>query len=183
MASAAKAASLIDEAAGAGAKLIVFPEAFIGGYPKGNSFGTPVGMRKPGGRDAYRRYHEAAIDLGGEEVAAIAEATARTGAFIVIGVIERDAGTLYCTALFFDGERGLVAKHRKLMPTGAERLIWGFGDGSTMPVIETPLGRLGAVICGENYMPMLRMGMYDRSEERRVGKESVSTGRSVGGPV
>src|SRR3546814_3437683 len=119
--SAAKAASLIDEAAGAGAKLIVFPEAFIGGYPKGNSFGTPVGMRKPGGRDAYRRYHEAAIDLGGEEVAAIAEATARTGAFIVIGVIERDAGTLYCTALFFDGERGLVAKHRKLMPTGAER--------------------------------------------------------------
>lgn len=162
MASAAKAASLIDEAAGAGAKLIVFPEAFIGGYPKGNSFGTPVGMRKPEGRDAYRRYHEVAIDLGGEEVAAIAEATARTGAFVVIGVIERDAGTLYCTALFFDGDRGLVAKHRKLMPTGAERLIWGFGDGSTMPVIETPLGRIGAVICWENYMPMLRMAMYDQ---------------------
>lgn len=160
--SAAKAAALIEEAAGSGAKLIVFPEAFIGGYPKGNSFGTPVGMRKPEGRDAYRRYHEAAIDLDGEEVAVIAEATARTGAFVVVGVIEREAGTLYCTALFFDGERGLVAKHRKLMPTGAERLIWGFGDGSTLPVIETPLGRIGAVICWENYMPMLRMAMYDQ---------------------
>lgn len=161
-ASAAKAAALVDEAAAAGAQLIVFPEAFIGGYPKGNSFGTPVGMRKPEGRDAYRRYHEAAIDLDGEEVAAIAEAAARTGAFVVVGVIERDVGTLYCTALFFDGGRGLVAKHRKLMPTGAERLIWGFGDGSTLPVIDTPLGRIGAVICWENYMPMLRMAMYDQ---------------------
>lgn len=161
-ASAAKAAALIGEASEAGAKLIVFPEAFIGGYPKGNSFGTPVGMRKPEGRDAYRRYHEVAIDLDGEEVAAIAEAAARTGAFVVVGVIERDAGTLYCTALFFDGERGLVAKHRKLMPTGAERLIWGFGDGSTLPVLDTPLGRIGAVICWENYMPMLRMAMYDQ---------------------
>lgn len=161
-ASAAKAAALIGEASEAGAKLIVFPEAFIGGYPKGNSFGTPVGMRKPEGRDAYRRYHEVAIDLDGEEVAAIAEAAARTGAFVVVGVIERDAGTLYCTALFFDGERGLVAKHRKLMPTGAERLIWGFGDGSTLPVLDTPLGRIGAVICWENYMPMLRMAMYDK---------------------
>ena len=161
-ASAAKAAALIGEASEAGAKLIVFPEAFIGGYPKGNSFGTPVGMRKPEGRDAYRRYHEVAIDLDGEEVAAIAEAAARTGAFVVVGVIERDAGTLYCTAFFFDGERGLVAKHRKLMPTGAERLIWGFGDGSTLPVLDTPLGRIGAVICWENYMPMLRMAMYDQ---------------------
>ena len=76
--------------------------------------------------------------------------------------VERDGATVYCTALFFDGEKGLVAKHRKLMPTGAERLIWGFGDGSTMPVIDTPLGRIGAVICWENYMPMLRMAMYDQ---------------------
>lgn len=83
------------------------------------------------------------------------------GLFVVIGVIEREQGTLYCTALFLDGERGVVAKHRKLMPTGGERLIWGFGDGSTLPVIETPLGRIGAVICWENYMPMLRMTMYD----------------------
>ena len=162
MASALKAADLIREAAGKGARLIVFPEAFLGGYPKGASFGAPVGMRRPEGRDDYRRYHAAAIDLNGPEVAALAEACGETGAFVVIGVIERDGGTVYCTALFLDGEKGLVAKHRKLMPTGSERLIWGFGDGSTMPVIETPLGRIGAVICWENYMPMLRMAMYDQ---------------------
>jgi nitrilase len=162
LASARKAAELIKEAAANGARLIVFPEAFLGGYPKGASFGTPVGMRKPEGREDFRRYHAAAIDLDGPEVQAIADATKATGAFVVIGVIERDGGTLYCTALFFDGERGLLTKHRKLMPTGAERLIWGFGDGSTMPVIETSLGRIGAVICWENYMPMMRMAMYDQ---------------------
>ncbi|MBB3859348.1 nitrilase [Novosphingobium hassiacum] len=161
-ASAQKAAALVQEAAQQGARLIVFPEAFLGGYPKGASFGTPVGMRKPEGREDFRRYHAAAIDLDGPEVQALSEATQATGAFVVIGVIERDGGTVYCTALFFDGEKGLIAKHRKLMPTGAERLIWGFGDGSTMPVIETSLGRIGAVICWENYMPMMRMAMYDQ---------------------
>lgn len=162
MGAAAKAAGLIAQASAKGAKIIVFPEAFLGGYPKGASFGTPVGMRKPQGREDFRAYHEAAIDLNGPEVAAIAEATAATGTFVVMGVIERAGATVYCTALFFDGEKGLIAKHRKLMPTGAERLIWGFGDGSTMPVIDTPLGRIGAVICWENYMPMLRMAMYDQ---------------------
>ena len=161
-ASADKAAGLIREAASAGAKLIVFPEAFLGGYPKGASFGTPVGMRKPEGRADYQRYYEGAVDLDGPEVGAIVEAVAETETFVVMGVIERDGGSLYCTALFFDGGRGLIAKHRKLMPTGAERLIWGFGDGSTLPVIETSLGRIGAVICWENYMPMLRMAMYDQ---------------------
>ena len=159
---ATKAAELIAQASAKGAKIIVFPEAFLGGYPKGASFGTPVGMRKPQGREDFLAYHEAAIDLNGSEITLLAEATAATGAFVVIGVIERDGATVYCTALFFDGEKGLIAKHRKLMPTGAERLIWGFGDGSTMPVIDTPLGKVGAVICWENYMPMLRMAMYDQ---------------------
>ncbi|CAH1663880.1 carbon-nitrogen hydrolase family protein [Chelatococcus asaccharovorans] len=159
-ASAAKAAGLIRQAAQADARLIVFPEAFLGGYPKGYSFGAPVGMRKPEGREAFRRYWEAAIALDGPEVALITEATAETSLFAVIGCIERDGGTLYCTVLFFDGARGLVGKHRKLMPTAGERLIWGFGDGSTMSVIETSLGRIGAVICWENYMPMLRMHMF-----------------------
>ncbi|PTS79901.1 nitrilase [Sphingomonas sp. HMWF008] len=162
LASARKAASLIAEAGAHGAKLIVFPEAFIGGYPKGASFGTPVGLRKPQGREDFRAYHQNAIALDGAEVAIIADAVAAADVFLAIGVIERDGGTLYCTALFFDGAKGLVAKHRKLMPTGAERLIWGFGDGSTLPVLDTPLGRIGAVICWENYMPMLRMAMYDQ---------------------
>ena len=162
VASAGKAAALIREAAANGAKLAVFPEAFLGGYSKGASFGTPVGMRKPQGREDFRAYHENAIDLDGEEVAILSDAVGQADIFVVIGVIEREGATLYCTALFFDGAKGLVAKHRKLMPTGAERLIWGFGDGSTMPVIETALGRIGAVICWENYMPMMRMAMYDQ---------------------
>lgn len=160
VASADKAADLIRQAAEAGARLIVFPEAFLGGYPKGNSFGAPVGMRRPEGREAFRRYWDAAIVLDGPEVALVAKATAQTGLFAVMGCIERDGGTLYCTVLFFDDAEGLVGKHRKLMPTAGERLIWGFGDGSTMPVFETSLGRIGAVICWENYMPMLRMHMF-----------------------
>lgn len=161
-ASADKAAKLVLEAAASGARLAVFPEVFLGGYPKGSSFGAPVGLRKPEGRDAFRRYYDGAIDLDGPEVAILVEAVRTTGLFLVIGCLERDGGTLYCTALFLDGENGLVGKHRKLMPTGSERLIWGFGDGSTMPVFETSLGRIGAVICWENYMPALRLAMYDK---------------------
>lgn len=162
LASAAKAVAAIEQAAARGARLIVFPEAFLGGYPKGASFGAPVGMRKPEGRAAFARYYDGAIDLPGPETALIAEAAAAADMFVVIGCIERDGGTLYCTVLFFDGAKGLVDKHRKLMPTAGERLIWGFGDGSTMPVIQSPLGRIGAVICWENYMPMLRMHMYNQ---------------------
>ncbi|MFZ1480678.1 MAG: carbon-nitrogen hydrolase family protein [Paracoccaceae bacterium] len=160
LATAEAAAQRLREAAAKGAKLIVFPEALIGGYPKGASFGAPIGMRKPEGRAAFARYHAAAIDLDGPEVALLAEATTQTDAFAVIGVIERDGATLYCTALYFDGAKGLVGKHRKLMPTAAERLIWGFGDGSTLPTFRTELGTIGAVICWENYMPALRMHMY-----------------------
>lgn len=162
LASAQKAASLIEQAAKAGARLAVFPEAFLGGYPKGNSFGAPVGQRKPEGREAFRAYWEQAIDLDGPEVETIATAAAATGLFVVMGCIEREHGTLYCTVLFFDGANGLVGKHRKLMPTAGERLIWGFGDGSTMPAFETSLGTIGAVICWENYMPALRMHMYSQ---------------------
>ena len=161
-ASIAKAAGLVREAAAGGARLAVFPEALLGGYPKGASFGTPVGMRKPEGRSAFEAYHTSALDLTGPALEPLLAAVAETGLFVVVGVIERHGGTLYCTALFLDGESGLVGTHRKLMPTGAERLIWGFGDGSTMPVFDTSLGRIGAVICWENYMPMMRMAMYDK---------------------
>ncbi len=161
-ATAAKVAEKLREVAREGAKLAVFPEALVGGYPKGESFGAPIGMRKPEGRAAFARYHARAIDLDGPEIETIAEATAETGIFAVIGVIERDGGTLYCTALYFDGDKGVVGKHRKLMPTAGERLIWGFGDGSTMPVFKTDFGTIGAVICWENYMPALRMYMYSQ---------------------
>jgi len=162
LACARKAVSLIHAAAAQGARVLVFPEAFLGGYPKGNTFGAPVGLRTPEGRAAYADYHRHAITLDGEEVALLSEAAAVTETVLVMGCIEADGGTLYCTALYFNGRAGLIGKHRKLMPTAAERLIWGFGDGSTLPVIETDYGRVGAVICWENYMPMLRMYMYSQ---------------------
>src|SRR5215207_3265239 len=142
----AKAEALTREAAGQGARLVVFPEAFVGGYPRGSGFGAVVGSRTDEGREEYRRYWDGAV-------------------FVVMGVIERAGGTLSCTVLFFDDEGAYLGKHRKLMPTASERLVWGFGDGSTLPVFDTPLGKLGSVICWENYMPLLRAAMYAKGIE------------------
>lgn len=144
----------------AGASLVVMPEAVLGGYPKGETFGTYLGYRLPEGREAFQRYYDNAIDVPGVETDELAGLSERTGAHLVVGVIERGGSTLYCTALFFSPENGLVAKHRKLMPTGTERLIWGQGDGSTLPVLETTFGKIGSAICWENHMPLLRTAMY-----------------------
>ena len=156
----AKAERLTAKAAGGGAKLIVFPEAFAGGYPKGADFGTLVGSRTPEGRKLFRRYFESALDVPGPGTARLGEAARTHGAWVVMGAIERAGGTLYCTVLFFAPDGTLAGKHRKLMPTAMERLIWGFGDGTTLPVIETGFAKIGAVICWENYMPLLRAAMY-----------------------
>lgn len=153
------------EAACEGAQLIVFPEAFIGGYPKGMDFGAVVGKRSPEGRAQFRRYFESAIGVPGPETGRMAEAARATNAWIVVGVIERDGGTLYCTVLFFSPNGALAGKHRKVMPTAMERLIWGYGDGSTLTVLDTAHGKIGAVICWENYMPALRMAMYAKGIE------------------
>ena len=144
----------------AGARLVVMPEALIGGYPKGEIFGTRLGYRLPEGREIFRLYFENSIDVPGEETAALAELAAAANASLVIGVVERDGASLYCTALFFDPKLGLVAKHRKIAPTGTERLIWARGDGSTLPIVQTEAGRIGAAICWENNMPLLRTAMY-----------------------
>ena len=156
---------LARDAASGGARLIVFPEAFVGGYPKGSHFGAPVGSRSAEGRDLFRRYFEAAIDVPGPETEKMARLARELSADIVVGCIERAApeeggGTLYCTALVFSAEGRFLGKRRKLMPTAAERLIWGFGDGSTLGAFDGGAGRIGAVICWENYMPMLRMSQY-----------------------
>jgi nitrilase len=155
-----KVDALTVEAAGRGAQLVVFPEAFVSAYPRGLSFGAVVGDRTREGREQYRRYWESAVDVPGRAVDTLGEIAARASIHLVIGVIEREGGTLYCTVLFFAPDGRYLGKHRKVMPTASERLIWGFGDGSTLPVFDTPLGRLGAVICWENYMPLLRTAMY-----------------------
>ena len=160
-----KIQDLTADAAKAGATLVVFPEAFVSAYPKGLDFGARVGMRSAEGRDTFRRYFESAIDVPGPATDALAKTAKANGVYLVLGVIEREIGTLYCTALFFAPDGTLLGKHRKLMPTAMERIIWGFGDGSTMPVFDTAIGKLGAVICWENYMPLMRMAMYAKGIE------------------
>jgi len=151
---------LVAEAAGRGARLVVGPEALFPCYPKGLDFGARVGMRSPEGRAAFRRYFECAVDIPGPLVLRLGQLARRHHVVLVLGVVERGGGTLYCSALTIDADGGLVAVHRKVMPTAMERLIWGFGDGSTLGVTDTAVGRVGAVICWENYMPLLRMSMY-----------------------
>ncbi|QFZ18950.1 nitrilase-related carbon-nitrogen hydrolase [Saccharothrix syringae] len=154
-----KAVHLVREAAGRGAEVVVLPEAFLGGYPKGLDFGVTVGSRSPEGRELFRRYHDSAIAVPGPETRVLAELTRELGCHLVTGAVERCGGTLYCVALFF-GPDGYLGLHRKVMPTAAERFIWGQGDGSTMPVVEAGAARLGAAICWENYMPLFRTAMY-----------------------
>ena len=164
-ATVAKAEALIAECATGGAALALFPEAFIGCYPKGSAFGAVVGRRSGPGRDLYQQYFNSAVQLDGPEVARLISACADHAIFAVVGVIERLGSTLYCTALMIDPVAGLAAIHRKLMPTGTERLIWGFGDGSTIGTAPSPAGRVGTVICWENYMPALRQAMYAQGVE------------------
>ena len=151
------------EAASSGAQLLVFPEALLGGYPKGLTFGATVGNRTDEGREHFRRYTLAAIQCPGAETEALSSWAKELNLHLVIGVVERSGGTLYCTSLLFSPQQGLIAKHRKLIPTGSERLIWGRGDGSTMQVVETELGRVGMAICWENYMPLYRQHLYEQN--------------------
>lgn len=143
-----------------GAELAVFPEAYVGGYPKGLDFGARVGSRTAAGRDDFLRYWESAIEVPGPETRRIASMAAEMRCHLVVGVIERAGGTLYCSALMIGADGTHLGTHRKLMPTASERLIWGVGDGSHIPVVDTSVGRVGAIICWENYMPALRMAMY-----------------------
>ena len=143
-------------------KIVVFPEAFVSAYPKGVNFGSYIGSRSKEGREAFREYWESAVDVPGPSVDFLGTIAKENKIYIVIGVIEREGGTLYCTVLFFGPSGDYLGKHRKLMPTASERIVWGFGDGSTLPVLDTDIGKLGAVICWENYMPLLRMAMYSK---------------------
>jgi nitrilase len=160
---------LILQSAASGAKLVLFPEAFIPAYPRGLSFGMVVGQRSREGRDQWQRLFEGAVEVPGPAAEAIGAASREAGVYTVIGVVERESqvgrGTLYCTLLYFGPDGRLLLRHRKLKPTGSERLIWGEGDGSTLEVLPTKIGRIGGLICWENYMPMARMALYGQGIE------------------
>lgn len=159
-----KVRELIHEAAKNKAQLILFPEVIIPGYPRGLIFGTSVGGRTPDGRELFLRYWENAIEVPGKETIQLAKWAKAAKSYIAIGVTEKDkiSDTLYCSLLYFSPEGQLLHRHRKIKPTAAERIIWGEGDGSDLNVLETPLGKIGGLICWENYMPLARMGLYQQ---------------------
>ncbi|SCV04849.1 LANO_0G12948g1_1 [Lachancea nothofagi CBS 11611] len=161
--------SYADEIKKNNVSLLVIPEATLGGYPKGSNFGTYLGYRLDSGREEYARYHAQAIGIGaGEkypEINKLCQLSKTTGAFICCGCVERDGTTLYCTIAYIDPNVGYVGKHRKLTPTATERLVWGQGDGSTLNVFDTKVGKVGGAICWENMMPLLRQAMYSKGVE------------------
>lgn len=163
-----KVIDLTQEAAGQGAELVLFPEAFVPAYPRGLSFGSVVGSRSPEGRDLWKLYWDNSVDVPGPFTDIMAKAAKDNNVFLAVGVMERDAdsgGTLYCTLLYFGPDGKLHGKHRKLKPTAAERIIWGEGDGETLTVLDTSIGRIGGLICWENYMPLARMAMFRHGVE------------------
>ncbi|MDE3839034.1 nitrilase [Bacillus methanolicus] len=158
---------LTTDAAKKGAKLVLFPEAYIPAYPRGMTFGTVVGSRSKKGREDWYRYWENSIFVPSKETEILGSIAKDNSVYLVIGVIEKEqlSGTLYCTVLYFGPDGTLLGKHRKLKPTASERIIWGEGDGSTLPVFDTSIGKMGGLICWENYMPLARMAMYSKGVE------------------
>lgn len=162
-----KVIALTREAAGLGCKLVVFPETFIPGYPAGLGFGTVMGSRTQAGRDQFREYWQNSVEVPGIYTDKLAECAKENRIFLAVGVTERDKvnKTLYCSLLYFSPDGQLLGKHRKVKPTAAERLVWGEGDGSTLCSFDTKIGKIGGLICWENYMPLARMAMYNKGVE------------------
>lgn len=158
-------AAVSQRAGSDGAKLIVFPEALLGGYPRGAGFGAVVGERSAVGRDEFLAYSRNAVTLSGPEVERLGEVARENRLHLVVGLIERVGTSLFCGAVTIDDTGRVVGVRRKVMPTGSERLIWAQGDGSTLRVVQTKLGRVATAICWENLMPALRMSFYAQGVE------------------
>ena len=158
-----KTVALIKEAAEQKAELIVFPELFIPGYPIGMNFGFSMGKRTEAGRQDWMRYYNASLLAGGEEFQLLAELVKELGVYVSLGFSERDAvsGTLYNSNVIFEPD-GSFKVHRKLKPTGSERVVWGDANQDYFPITETPWGPVGSLICWESYMPLARVALYQK---------------------
>lgn len=159
-----KAVKLTEEAGANGAELIVFPELFIPGYPYGMTFGFTVGHREASGRLDWKRYYDNSILVPGPETEVLSAAAKAAEAYLSIGVSEREerTATLYNTNLLFGPDGTLLTVHRKLKPTGAERVVWGDAQQDYFPVADTPWGNVGSLICWESYMPLARVALYEK---------------------
>jgi nitrilase len=163
-----KALQLIEQAASAGAELVIFPEAYISAYP------AWIWRLRPGGDwgvsdELHARLLDSAVDIDAGDLAPLCDAAKKNKLTIVCGLNERDGqlskATLYNTAVIIGVDGNILNRHRKLMPTNPERMVWGFGDGSGLNVVDTPVGRVGTLICWENYMPLARYALYSQGVE------------------
>ena len=165
-ASIARLGGLLQDAAKTGAQLVLFPEAFLPGFPSGLDWGgASTGIRIPDGEAGFQRYFASAITVPSADTQAIGKMVAEAAIFAIIGVIERVGASLSCSVLHFDPTGALVHVRRKLMPTMAERTVWMQSDGSSLTVVESDIARIGTAICWENYMPLLRQCLYAQGVE------------------
>ena len=150
-----------------GCELIVFPESFIPGYPRGFDFGATIGRRTKEGRELYANYYKNSIDLQSHDLKRLEEIAASQNIYMVIGITEKQEhnGSLYCSMIYISPLEGLMGVHRKIKPTGTERLIWAEAGAESLVTFKTNIGKLGGLICWENYMPLARMAMYQKGVE------------------
>ncbi|KAF1985606.1 carbon-nitrogen hydrolase, partial [Aulographum hederae CBS 113979] len=160
-----KVGKLTTEAAKAGADLVVFPEGFLSAYPWRYAFDVTIGSREPRGRKWFAKYYNSAIGRPSPEFDLLCSVAEKNRVFLSVGIIEQEGGTLYCTAVLIDRDGKLLSAHRKLIPTAAERLVWGRGAGDGLVVANTELGKVGGLICWENYMPAARLALYQQGIE------------------
>ena len=162
-----KIESLVQTYADQGCELLVFPESFVPGYPRGFSFGATLGSRTNEGRQLFADFAKNSIDLESEDLKRLEKIVQTHQIYLVIGVTEKQNtnGTLYCSMLYISPSKGLLGVHRKIKPTGSERLVWGEAAGESLVTFETKVGKLGGLICWENYMPLARMSMYQKGVE------------------
>ena len=173
--SAEKACGLITEAGHSGVALLVFPEVFLPGFPYWINLYPPAALF-----GMHARYRAASVEVDGPEVDRVREAARKAGVNVVIGVSERDGGTLYNTQLHIDEQGDLLGSHRKLQPTYAERFVWGQGDGSTLSVFPTRLGRVGGLICWEHTMNLARQALILDGAQLHAGSwPGLSTQRGM----
>ena len=174
-----KLETLVRTCTSEGSQLVVFPESFIPGYPRGFSFGATVGRRTEEGRELYDNYYQNSIDLDSQDKTRLEELAVDTGAYLVIGVTEKKQsnGSLYCSMLYISPVNGLIGVHRKIKPTGTERLIWAEAGGESLVSVDSSIGKLGGLICWENYMPLARMSMYKQGVEIYIAP--TADGREV----
>jgi predicted amidohydrolase len=157
--------SFTSQAAQSGADLVCFPEGFLSAYPWRYAFDATIGAREPRGRKWYAKYYNSAISLSSPEFDTLRSIAESNSVFLSVGIIEKDGATLYCTAVLIGRDGTLLSSHRKLIPTAAERLVWGRGSGDGLKVVDTELGKVGGLICWENYMPAARLALYQQGIE------------------